>query len=273
MAALEHVLDKNPEPLRQFSARRDFSGENIAFLTAVAEWKAALSLEFVRHRYECDPDVVRRQFTRALRIYTEFISPRDAEFPINIAWHDLRKLQGIFERAARSTARNPVASGVDAATPFAEVDWKSSRGVPTRPAAAATPVRTSRDSESHILEPTTRPKTPPTPTGGHIAIQIAENAPAADALQLTPPSSSSPPDYQGDIPQAFDACVFDAAQASIKYLVLTNTWPKYVRERRNSESSSGSSGTGRTRSTAGGSTVKSKRSLWGAFSFLRESIA
>lgn len=26
MAALEHVLDKNPEPLRQFSARRDFSG-------------------------------------------------------------------------------------------------------------------------------------------------------------------------------------------------------------------------------------------------------
>lgn len=38
--------------------------------------------------------------------------------------------------------------------------------------------------------------------------------------------------YDGDIPSGFDRSVFDDAERSIKYLVLTNTWPKFVRERR-----------------------------------------
>lgn len=42
MSALEHVLERNPGPLQEFSALRDFSGENIAFLTNVAEWKNSL---------------------------------------------------------------------------------------------------------------------------------------------------------------------------------------------------------------------------------------
>ena len=40
MDALEHTLAKNPEPLQEFSALRDFSGENIAFLTRIREWRA-----------------------------------------------------------------------------------------------------------------------------------------------------------------------------------------------------------------------------------------
>ncbi|KAM6523105.1 hypothetical protein FSOLCH5_003724 [Fusarium solani] len=38
--------------------------------------------------------------------------------------------------------------------------------------------------------------------------------------------------YWGDIPDGFDATIFDNAEASIKYLVFTNTWPKFVKERR-----------------------------------------
>ena len=38
--------------------------------------------------------------------------------------------------------------------------------------------------------------------------------------------------YWGDIPEGFDATIFDDAERSIKYLVLTNTWPKFVRDRR-----------------------------------------
>lgn len=289
MAALEHVLDKNPEPLRQFSARRDFSGENIAFLTAVAEWKAALPAEFLRSRYDSSPELVREQFTRALRIYTEFISPRDAEFPINIAWHDLRKLQGIFERAARSTTAPAVTTVVDAATPFAEILTPPS---PTHKQTTATSVaepRTSRDSQQHILEPSR-------PSSKHLNNRDRD-IPLTPTNQDSSSSSSSHPFYAGNIPPAFDALVFDAAQASIKYLVLTNTWPKYVRERRNSESSNGSgtsgagsgaastaagsgSGSGssgsrstRTRggaaSTVGGGSVGSKISFRGALGFLK----
>ncbi|KAK3342039.1 hypothetical protein B0T25DRAFT_466141 [Lasiosphaeria hispida] len=232
MAALEHVLDKNPEPLRQFSARRDFSGENIAFLTAVAEWKAALPPPLVRNRHNASPEIVRQQFTRALRIYTEFISPRDAEFPINIAWHELRKLEGIFERAARSTFGDASKSKPDAATPFAEVDWQA-------PPA-------SRGSEVNMVSKS---------SGDQSSVVTSTETLALGSVEMEP--------YQGDIPQAFDATVFDAAQASIKYLVLTNTWPKYVRERRASSDSSA------TRSTADTyETSRSKGSIKRALAFL-----
>jgi uncharacterized membrane protein YgcG len=271
MAALEHVLDKNPEPLRQFSARRDFSGENIAFLTAVAEWKAALPTDFTRSRYETTPETVREQFTRALRIYTEFISPRDAEFPINIAWPDLRKLQGIFERAARSTAAaNPSSSSpLDSVTPFADdahlPAYPAATQPPTDPTTTPTPAPTrprSRESELHILSPSTSypkshhstssetpPPKPPPQTHTPLHITFPPPPSAATTTTTTHPLHTT---YTGDIPQSFDATVFDAAQASIKYLVLTNTWPKYVRERRSSESSS-SSNSGQSEHGGGGS--------------------
>ena len=41
--ALEHCLRLNPEPLQQFAALKDFSGENIAFLTSVRQWKASFT--------------------------------------------------------------------------------------------------------------------------------------------------------------------------------------------------------------------------------------
>jgi hypothetical protein len=35
--------------------------------------------------------------------------------------------------------------------------------------------------------------------------------------------------YWSGIPEIFSATVFDRAEESIKYLILTNTWPKFVR--------------------------------------------
>ncbi|KAJ4423553.1 hypothetical protein N0V82_001719 [Gnomoniopsis sp. IMI 355080] len=43
--------------------------------------------------------------------------------------------------------------------------------------------------------------------------------------------------YWGEIPVGFSAEVFDQAEHSIKYLVLTNTWPKYLSWKRGSEMS------------------------------------
>ncbi|KAK4248985.1 hypothetical protein C7999DRAFT_13076 [Corynascus novoguineensis] len=297
MAALEHVLDKNPEPLRQFSARKDFSGENIAFLTAVSEWKSSLPADFTRNRFDASPETVRDLFTRALRIYTEFISPREAEFPINIAWADLRKLQGVFERAARSlAAANPSspASNLDAVTPFADDGFISSPpSVAGGTAASHQKAPPSRDSQIHILEandPTPIPTPDPSSKRHDDGLKGGNHIPLTVKIVTPPPTATAQPPYpvyEGDIPEAFDATVFDAAQASIKYLVLTNTWPKYVRERRSSESLSGSAtssggatserggSSSRTRSifsgtsTTGGHSVQSKISLKGALDFLK----
>jgi hypothetical protein len=176
MDALEHTLAKNPEPLQEFSALRDFSGENIAFLTRIREWRA----QYIVNAHAKDPvkdekssettlTLTRECFESALRIYIDFISSNSAEFQVNLSSQDFKNLQAIFEGAARAVCGE--CKTPDPATPFADV---------------------------------------PKPHA-----ELGENA-----------------RYWGEIPEAFNECVFDDSEMSIKYLVLTNTWPKFIKERR-----------------------------------------
>ncbi|KAI5923930.1 putative GprK-type G-protein coupled receptor protein [Camillea tinctor] len=192
MSALDHTLQENPSPLQEFSALRDFSGENIAFLTRTADWKSSWPAS-------PDGDQTRDLFTRALVIYTDFISPRDAEFPLNLSSHDLKRLESVFEKPARVLYGDPT---VNLATPFDD-DWP--------PCSRGSDSDTSSSCKDGGVE-----------TG---RVEIA-NA-AASRVQ-----------YTGDISEGFDLSVFDSAEAHIKYLVLTNTWPKFVQEihRQSSES-------------------------------------
>ncbi|ORY66168.1 uncharacterized protein BCR38DRAFT_408136 [Pseudomassariella vexata] len=206
MGALEHVLTNNPNTLRHFSAFKDFSGENIAFLTTVAEWKGSLVPKPTS-------DQLSEQFTGALRIYSDFISPRDAEFPINISSTELKNLVTMFERAARILYGDKPLVDPDMITPFEGFKWPMK----------ADPLR--------------------------LASQPSKNAihgPATDELNVSTTelrAISKRVQYWGDIPEGFDGTVFDNAETSIKYLVLTNTWPKFVKERRQSMDSHNSEDT------------------------------
>ena len=97
MSTLDHVLRMNPEPLQEFSALRDFSGENISFLVRAMQWKT--------NALECSGTLSdsqrHRAFTKALEIYAFFISPRDAQFPLNISGRQLQHLVEVFGEAAR----------------------------------------------------------------------------------------------------------------------------------------------------------------------------
>ncbi|KYK57352.1 Regulator of G protein signaling superfamily [Drechmeria coniospora] len=184
MSALEHVLERRPMPLQEFAALRDFSGENIAFLTNVAEWRNSLPAA-VREGGAKDSharELVLERFDSALRIYAEFISVRDAEFPINISSKDLKQLETVFERAARIMYGDK--GEVEPATLF------------DTPAYS---VASSRGSEKLTGEP--------------MASRLMH-----DRVQ-----------FCGEIPDEFDETVFRDAEKSIKYLVLTNTWPKFVK--------------------------------------------
>lgn len=108
IGALDYVLRENPTPLQNFSALSDFSGENIAFLTQAASWKNTFSGNF-RGEKELDA------YNAALQLYTDFISPRDAEFPLNLSGPELRRLEDIFEAPTRILCGEPV---VNTATPF-----------------------------------------------------------------------------------------------------------------------------------------------------------
>lgn len=196
MDALDHVLRENPDPLQEFSALSDFSGENIAFLTRTAAWKASFPHAIA------DADQLFDVYNQALWIYTAFISPRDAEFPLNISSHDLRPLQAIFEKPARILCGE---GSVNPATPFEPSNSGS----------------TSDDSE------------------------------------LLPQDINIKARYTGEIPAGFDAAVFDHVEEHIRYLVLTNTWPKFVDAMRRRSSESGRSATGSHLTDRSGMTVRS----------------
>lgn len=189
MSALEYVLERNPAPLQQYSALRDFSGENIAFLTSVSDWKNTFPSSIRNSQYPNSDanmrELVRERFNRALRIYAQFVSTRDAEFPINISSVQQNRLASIFEEATRLLYGEKRVA--DSATPFDVSEWNTL-----------------------------------TPTGsGSEKERSSETVCAEDRVQ-----------YWGEVPDGFDETVFDDAEQSIKYLVLTNTWPKFVRERR-----------------------------------------
>ncbi len=194
MDALEHTLEKNPEPLQEFSALKDFSGENVAFLMRVRDWKLAHNISTAKNQRsgsgsgsssgsDDEKSLVtptritsREMFEGALHIYLDFISASCAEFQINLSSPDFRKLEAVFESAARLVVNNE-SSTYDPATPFA-------------------------------------------------------NAPrGADSAAAIVP-------YTGAIPDGFDETVFAAAEISIKYLILTNTWPKFIRQRRSFDATS-----------------------------------
>ncbi|KAF4948676.1 hypothetical protein FGADI_9451 [Fusarium gaditjirri] len=162
ISAFNYTLNSNPGPLQDFSALNDFSGENISFLTEVTRWKIS---------WRADPSEldVRDAYNAALDIYANFISPRDAEFPLNLGWADLKYMEKMFESVARQMFGQPNGS---TATPF---------------------------------ESTT-------------------------SLESAPASAVERPYYSGIIPAEFGPDVFDSIEQHIKHLVLTNTWPKFVKE-------------------------------------------
>lgn len=201
MGALEYVLERNPSPLQEFSALRDFSGENIAFLTSVREWKSLLPNSVQDDsgpEAENNKALVHERFNRALRIYADFVSTRHAEFPINISSQDLKKLEDIFDSPARTLYGEKRESDVDPATPF--------------------------DGPGFSSPP---PSSPISSDGSEKAMRVSVSRAISDRAQ-----------YWGDVPAGFDEKVFDDAEKSIKYLVLTNTWPKFIRNVRVSIDSS-----------------------------------
>lgn len=189
MSALEYCLEHNTAPLREFSALREFSGENIAFLLAVSEWKKSLppSIRDCTSPRDCEVnELTREHFNRALHIYTEFVNLYHANFPINIPFKEFTKLEKIFECAnqilyGNKCEANPIA-------PFAT------------PSSSFEPPSTSSSSKD--------------PETTFVAFSDAIKDQAY---------------YWGKVPEEFDASVFDDAEQSIKLLVLTNTWPKFIR--------------------------------------------
>jgi hypothetical protein len=187
MIALENALRNNPQPLLEFAALKDFSGENVSFLTHVAEWKRNWTTS------KADPATLKlEQFVQAVRIYSHFISLEFSEFPINISSRGAKELFQIFDDAANTLNRRSSMQS-DSATPFDDAEQASS----------TSDLRNPFDLEGTL---------------GKANLQ--------SVTRMAELTSDGHPDIV--IPKSFSPQVFDSAEGEIKYLVLTNTWPKFV---------------------------------------------
>ena len=230
MQAFESALRTNPQPLLIFAALKDFSGENISFLTTIMEWKRGWAVPtspmasfLKRQADEISDDKVRaRQFRKAVEIYATYISVGHSDYSVNLSHVHLRELDAMFEHAAIALFGHPDDSDSNSATPFDEPSISSrlfSRG--TRPTSPIDDIETGHDLASVTSRNTDRS------TEQIInSKDFAKNDTIVQAYELTTVNETLPPTIR--ITRGFGPRSFDRAEESIKYMVLTNTWPKFV---------------------------------------------
>ena len=218
MSALDRALKLDPTGLLMFSALRDFSGENISFLIHVRDWKANWSTqsqqsEFLRKHEPIkayDPALVRRQFQQAVGIYASFVSLKYSEFPINISSTHLRELETTFEQYAALVCAVPTSN---AATPF-ESYWSSTLSEDLESQAGKNQLSVVSTAVGEGVRDDFNKR------GAGQSIHMQQ-------YKMTNFGERLPADIS--IPDSFNETIFDRAELSIKELVLTNTWAKYVK--------------------------------------------
>ncbi len=201
MAALEKALVMNPIPLLQFAATKDFTGENIVFLIQVRDWHAAWN-RAPRYINEVTAKAKAQLFGKAIEIYASSIYNKTAEFPINIEHKVRADLDAVFGVAVADMKPRFSDNVVD---PFNDksIELETTKGFrrPLEREVSSDSGPTLWESQESIL-PSTKEF-------------IFEPHPCVQPIELA-------------IPGGFNEKVFDAAERSIKYLVVTNTWQKFV---------------------------------------------
>jgi hypothetical protein len=235
IGALERALLINPEPLLQYAARKDFTAENIVFLTQVRDW---------RQFWQSAPrnpstglvteDAQVRLFRMAIEIFATSVDEKTADFPINIEGYVRRELAAVLGPSALNRMSGFAARNGSNASCGLEV-----HGVPSVVPVAPWAEQNKAGSFTTTISATSVGSPPPSPPAGlrsmssgkspllttTTSIQRTEPKPyrLEDRPDLSPQSNGRGLDIPG-----FDEHVFDDAEASIKYLVLTNTWRKFV---------------------------------------------
>ena len=230
IGALERALLVNPEPLLQYAARQDFTAENIVFLTQVRDWRQAWqSAPKNPSTGLVTEDAQIRLFRMAIDIFSTSVDEKTADFPINIEGH-MRKdlaavlgpavlngLSGFATRNGSNTSYGPDVHGLPSMVPIAPwAEQKQSVAITTTISSMKIQPFSSPDTSLRSMTSgtTAASKTP-----------TVESKPyrLEDRPDLSPSTNGRGIDLPG-----FDEHVFDDAEASIKYLVLTNTWRKFV---------------------------------------------
>ena len=209
LEAFEHALRNMSSELLEYASTREFTGENIAFLNSVRDFKAAWTAALVSDGPLSLEDR-QKYFSIATDIFDRSVSLHTSQFPLNLESHIYSELDEIFGRDV------PATSSVIA--PFADT-WSVS---------ALAEINKVSDAYSK----SNKPARSAVNAKGEISTGILQNA---SSDHILPMGTKPVPDY-------FDTFVFDKAEQSVKYMVFTNTWVRYVNSWRRTSTSTVSSG-------------------------------
>lgn len=209
MQALEFSIENALEPLIAWTATREFTAENTIFLREVRNFRrkwGALELVTTSQR--------RQMFNEASLIFFTLVNPFTAETPINIEYKIFRALQNTFSNVEYdpympSSSSSSNSSASNKKTTPRKSSEKSNNPGPHPPSPTITNANANTAPRDNVVCPWE---------------DVLERPTSFDS-QGTESSTSS---ARSIVPSEFTEEVFDAAFESIKYLVFTNTWPRYV---------------------------------------------
>lgn len=195
--ALERCLEEDTSALLRFAAAKEFSGENVIFLNYVRDWKASwtkISESKPEYDWNHDPQYHRLHlFKIAVEIYAVCVDLKTAEFPINIESRIYSHLTEVFGDAAQTISQSIPAKNVPGLYNMA----------PTHRKKSSTVITVEEDTHALCLDAY--------PHESQSIINIEPRVP--DSII---------------VPADFTIHVFDQAERSVKNLVFTNTWPKFI---------------------------------------------
>jgi hypothetical protein len=197
MTSLEYHLEHEIEPLLQYAARREFTAENIVFLKAVRDLKRKWNHVYDSRKYS--QRTLQELYEDAAFIYFSCVDRFTAAFNINIEGPIYDRLEDTFRsvRVSDAALNSPTSSisSLGSGSGPAEVcpfdDMKPFAG-------------SSLDKDAEMAD-----------------VGRRSGLPSTDIESVRP-------DMPVEVPLGFDLHVFDDAYKSVKYLVFTNTWQKYV---------------------------------------------
>ena len=214
MESLDECLTTNCDGLQVYASCMELNGENIIFLTKVMSFQRKWAMDF--SKISNPSRACMGMFRAALSIYITLVHSDTASYPINIESHIYSTLESVF-----GTATKLVASRRNSELPLSPISsvtpWDEPQQDPFESAMPESPGGTYPMRNMSLSTPPAR--------------RSIDNDSRARIVRL----DDDPDSLAGFlIPAVFDDHVFDAAFKSIRYMVWSETWQRYMIWKRSS---------------------------------------
>ena len=202
MSALEAQINEDIDSLLIWTSKREFTAENVVFLKAVRDFKRKWTSEEAGDR-TLSAVHIRQCYKEAGLIFFNLVNPNTARFDINIDSVTYRQLESAFSALATPDLCPKTPGGENLVCP-----WNDNFQQLTETAM--------HGSETQLVDQVNN-----TYHSQVLAVEMKD----MDRSRHRPGSAKSSTSM---VPAKFGTNIFDKAYASIRYLIFTNSWVKYV---------------------------------------------